>query len=222
MDAEKVSLFRRIRLPHARWKRWSVIVIMAMLTVMAVGLFDDFYIGDNWRKFTLLERIIDRFFFAIIWPIWLGDRIANSQAVPIVLLIGWVAAGLFWATIFQLCATVKRRASALAAFGLLVLICAADLWATSGIHRVYAFSSSNACVNNLRQIDAAKQQWALENNKTSNDTPTWADIIPYLGRPEKTNSMPKCPEGGQYILGKVGEEPKCSIGNYHSLSLPRN
>ena len=26
-------------------------------------------------------------------------------------------------------------------------------------------SMQNACINNLRQIDAAKQQWALENGK---------------------------------------------------------
>src|SRR6185312_17212668 len=32
-------------------------------------------------------------------------------------------------------------------------------------------SIQNACINNLRQIDAAKNQWALENNKKDSDTP---------------------------------------------------
>ena len=32
-------------------------------------------------------------------------------------------------------------------------------------------SQTNACLNNLRQIDGAKQQWALENGKHSADVP---------------------------------------------------
>ena len=38
----------------------------------------------------------------------------------------------------------------------------------------------NACINNLRQIDAVKQQWALENNKNTNDLATLDDIEPLL------------------------------------------
>lgn len=225
MNVENIPMFGRIRLPQTRWKRWFVMVIMAMLTVVAVSLFDGLYVGGEWHKFTISEKVMAGVFFAVIWPIWLGGGIASiayPQVVPIVLLLGLVVAGLFWATVFQLCAIVKKHVSTLAAFSLLVLICAVDLLATSGFHRVYAFSPTNACVNNLRIIDAAKQQWALENNKTANDTPTWADILPFLGSPGKTTSIPKCPEGGQYILGKIGEEPKCSIGDYHSLSPPSN
>src|SRR5579862_6544316 len=43
-------------------------------------------------------------------------------------------------------------------------------------------SQQNACINNLRQIDAAKQQWALEKGKGATDTPGDTDITPYLGR----------------------------------------
>ena len=66
-------------------------------------------------------------------------------------------------------------------------------------------SQTNACINNLRQIDAAKQQWALENGKKSTDTPTKEDLMPYL------RSWPKCPAGGSYTIGTVGETPTCSI-----------
>jgi general secretion pathway protein G len=83
--------------------------------------------------------------------------------------------------------------------------------------RATSTPASNACVNNLRQIEGAKQQWALENGKTTNDTPTWADIQPYLGRGLQ-GEIPKCPQGGTYILGRVGEPPRCSIGGpRHSL-----
>lgn len=69
--------------------------------------------------------------------------------------------------------------------------------------------SQNACVNNLRRIDGAKQVWALENRKSSNDIPTSGDIAVYL----KDGKLPTCPSGGTYIIGRVGEDPKCPIGN---------
>ncbi len=69
----------------------------------------------------------------------------------------------------------------------------------------------NACVNNLRQIDGAKQQWALENKKETTDTPTAQDLAPYL----KTQMV--CPAGGVYTFNAVGKEPTCSIPT-HRLS----
>jgi hypothetical protein len=73
-----------------------------------------------------------------------------------------------------------------------------------------ARAQRNACINNLRQIDAAKQQWALENGKKASDTPTEADIKPYI-KLDADGNLPKCPAGGKYTLGKVGENPTCSI-----------
>jgi len=70
-------------------------------------------------------------------------------------------------------------------------------------------SASSVCIGHLREIDAAKQQWALENKKTANDVPTWDDIIPYLGRGAQ---IPRCPQGGTYKIGRVGDPPTCSIG----------
>ena|SRR5882724_12858094 len=68
-------------------------------------------------------------------------------------------------------------------------------------------SPSNACINNLRQLDGAKQQWALEKRKGTNDVPSVAEISPYVFHQE----IPKCPVGGVYTLGPVGENPRCSI-----------
>src|SRR5271154_2907575 len=70
-----------------------------------------------------------------------------------------------------------------------------------------ATSQQNACINNLRQIDAAKNQWALEKGKTNGDMPTADDIKVYLMH----NRLPVCPAGGTYIIGAVGEPPTCSI-----------
>ena len=45
-----------------------------------------------------------------------------------------------------------------------------------------ATSQQNACINNLRQMDASIQQWALETGQAPTATPTAANITPYLGR----------------------------------------
>jgi len=66
-------------------------------------------------------------------------------------------------------------------------------------------SQQNACINNLRQLDAAKQQWALEKNKQSTDVPVMEDLKPYL------RAIPHCPAGGTYTLNAVGQPPECSI-----------
>jgi hypothetical protein len=66
-------------------------------------------------------------------------------------------------------------------------------------------SQQNACINNLRQLDAAKNEWALEKGKKSTDTPTMDDLKPYLGK------IPHCPAGGTYTINAVGQPPECSI-----------
>src|SRR4051812_43473151 len=71
-------------------------------------------------------------------------------------------------------------------------------------------SPKNACINNLRLLDGAKEQWALEHNKTSSDMPTWEDLKPYLCGTNNL-SLPKCPSGGTYTLGSVSNPPTCSI-----------
>jgi len=68
--------------------------------------------------------------------------------------------------------------------------------------------SQQSCINNLRQIDGASQQWALENHKMTSDVPAWSDIQPYLKGPLS------CPQGGTYILGRVQDLPKCSVAGH--------
>lgn len=62
------------------------------------------------------------------------------------------------------------------------------------------------CINNMRLIDAAKEQYALENNKDSSVTPANADLTPYL----KGNAMPTCPASGSYTVNAIGTDPTCS------------
>lgn len=74
---------------------------------------------------------------------------------------------------------------------------------------------TNTCINNLRQIDGAKQQWALENQKPDSATPTAEEIAPYL----KDAVVPECPAGGVYTIGAVNVDPRCSTAS-HTLPKP--
>jgi competence protein ComGC len=68
----------------------------------------------------------------------------------------------------------------------------------------------NMCINNLRMIDGAKQQWALEHKKESTDTPTQGEVVVFL----RNQQLPVCAAGGIYTLNAAGEEPTCSVPDH--------
>jgi regulator of replication initiation timing len=70
-----------------------------------------------------------------------------------------------------------------------------------------ADAERNHCLNNLRQIDAAKNQWALENSKAIGAVPAEEDLVPYL----QNGVFPVCLSGGTYTIGAIGTPPACSI-----------
>ena len=74
----------------------------------------------------------------------------------------------------------------------------------------------NACINNLRLIDGAIQQWALEDNKNGTDSVDLSKLTVYLGRGGTgevngtgTGAV-KCPSGGTYSVTTVDTKPTCS------------
>jgi hypothetical protein len=69
----------------------------------------------------------------------------------------------------------------------------------------------NNCVLNMLQMNAAKQEWALENGKTNGAIVTENDLKPFI-RLDAESNLPKCPQGGKYTIGKVGEPVTCSLG----------
>jgi len=89
-------------------------------------------------------------------------------------------------------------------------------------------SQTNACINNLRQIDGAKQQWALENNMPAASVPTEADVSPYLGRSvgaaDFVTANVVCPIGGDYVanIGDLNTAPQCGAVDpaTHNAVLP--
>ena len=69
-------------------------------------------------------------------------------------------------------------------------------------------SSRYPCIDALRQIDGAKEYWAMENKKTATDIPTWRDLV---GRDKYMRSMPECPGGGRFTINNMATAPRCSI-----------
>jgi type II secretory pathway pseudopilin PulG len=78
----------------------------------------------------------------------------------------------------------------------------------------------DACVNNLRQIKMAKEQWALDYDKDYNDTPNATDLNTYIK--DGTSSL-RCPSnssatfGSSYNINNLGTNPDCKISNSHSI-----
>ena len=63
------------------------------------------------------------------------------------------------------------------------------------------YNSYNSILNNLRIIEGAKDQWALENKKGVGDTVTETDLLPYF----KDNAMPGKVVGESYVLEAIGK-----------------
>jgi prepilin-type N-terminal cleavage/methylation domain-containing protein len=72
-------------------------------------------------------------------------------------------------------------------------------------------AQKNACINNLRQIDGAKEQQALESKLKDGDA-AGPDLADYI----KGKVLPTCPsDASAYTVGAIGEVPKC--GNEATL-----
>ncbi len=84
-------------------------------------------------------------------------------------------------------------------------------------------AQTDACINNLRVIDEAKQQWALETGQLPSATPVSTDLKPYLGR--SGTIMPTCPIGStDYNVNTLATVPTCNnvtpVGGTHYAVLP--
>jgi prepilin-type N-terminal cleavage/methylation domain-containing protein len=72
-------------------------------------------------------------------------------------------------------------------------------------------SQTDACLNNLRQIDGAAQTFGMENNKQPTSSYTLSEVKVYL-RLGPNGELPSCPGGGSYGPGLTfGVPPFCTI-----------
>ena len=74
-----------------------------------------------------------------------------------------------------------------------------------------ATSQANACINNLRQIDAAANQMALEKGRTTGTTVSYpTELTPYI-KLTTAGNIPGCPAQGTYTCPSIGANPTCTL-----------
>ena len=73
-------------------------------------------------------------------------------------------------------------------------------------------SQASACINNLRQIMYAKEQYAFANSNQI--TSSLSDLV---GTNAYIKSTPVCPAGGTYTVNGMTVNPICSVGGKHVL-----
>jgi prepilin-type N-terminal cleavage/methylation domain-containing protein len=76
-----------------------------------------------------------------------------------------------------------------------------------------ATTQANACINNLRQIEAGINQWAMENGQPSGTLVPGISTVSVYIKLNSSSSVPSCPANGTYTVCTVGIEPEvqCSL-----------
>ncbi len=70
-----------------------------------------------------------------------------------------------------------------------------------------SYAQQQACIENLSQIESAKQIWGTENLKKTGDIPAETDLI---GPVLYIKKMPVCPGGGTYDFMAIGQNATCT------------
>lgn len=78
-------------------------------------------------------------------------------------------------------------------------------------------SRRNGCIDNLKQIDSAKEQWAMDNRAASGAVVNMSDIAGVYMKTPVTG--PVCGGGGSYTLNPVGTDPVCSLSSAPDLHV---
>jgi prepilin-type N-terminal cleavage/methylation domain-containing protein len=77
-------------------------------------------------------------------------------------------------------------------------------------------SQQKACINNLRIMDSAKEQAAMEQKWSSGRNLNAADVTNALAY-VKGSATPSCPGGGSYTWNNIGVPPTCTVTASHRL-----
>jgi prepilin-type N-terminal cleavage/methylation domain-containing protein len=79
--------------------------------------------------------------------------------------------------------------------------------------RARANAQASSCINNLRKIEDASAQYAIESRKTAGASVSLTtDLTPYI-KLTKGNTLPACPASGTYSITTIGTPPTCSLGS---------
>jgi prepilin-type N-terminal cleavage/methylation domain-containing protein len=99
-----------------------------------------------------------------------------------------------------------------------IMIVVAVIGLLAGIAMPSMFKArSNAqkriCISNLRVLDGAKEQWALETKQSDGARARRASVNQYL-----KSGTPLCPLRGTYRYGQVGFPPTCNVEGHFLMA----
>lgn len=81
--------------------------------------------------------------------------------------------------------------------------------------RARQISRSKSCIANLRQIQTAKDQWAMEYKQADNATPADMAVLtiddPANNKGAYLKSEMTCPSGGMYVINPINTHPACDF-----------
>lgn len=95
---------------------------------------------------------------------------------------------------------------------IIIIIAVIAVFVVPKLFGMYQNQQKKECIENLKQIEAAKTLYSLDNNLPAGTEVEMNDLVSsYL------KEAPKCPSRGKYTVGPIGEKPTCSVPG-HELS----
>jgi hypothetical protein len=93
--------------------------------------------------------------------------------------------------------------------GLAAFVLVLDPFLHGGVRNRH--SETHLIISNLRQLDGAMQQWALDHGRTGAVMATKEDIAPYLRYSFAPDGLVKSVAGERYILKTITEPPEAHL-----------
>ena len=93
-------------------------------------------------------------------------------------------------------------------------------FAAPSLMRARKRTQAGACKQDLRMIDAAVNQWAIEKDKQSGATPQWSDLKPYMRDNSRLGTSATCTDilGNPITIPPVGKALEVPPATWRALS----